>query len=235
MIVVLAEAGSLASGGVIRLAPDEAHHLSVRRISPGVPVRVLDGEGAVAEGILIDRDRVEIAEYREVPRPAPLILAVGSGDRERFAWLAEKAAELAVTDLVPIESERVAGVSSRLRESHIPRLARRALEAIKQSGACWAPRVHAPVPLTEWLPALSVDRRWLGDVEGGSPSVLARDEALIVAVGPEGGWSPAERSLLLARGFQPVRLGAHTLRFETAALAAAVTAGLLREGASDHV
>ena len=50
--------------------------------------------------------------------PPELTLAVGAGDRERFAWLVEKAVELGVTAIVPLETERTAGVATRLRAAH---------------------------------------------------------------------------------------------------------------------
>ena len=56
---------------------------------------------------------------------------------------------------------------------------------------------------------------------------------MTVVIGPEGGLTPAERERVLAAGFEPIRLAAHTLRFETAAVAAAAAAvaGRLRR---DH-
>ena len=52
-------------------------------------------------------------------RPAELTLAVAAGDRERFAWMVEKAVELGVTRIVPLETERTAGVATRLRDAHL--------------------------------------------------------------------------------------------------------------------
>lgn len=58
---------------------------------------------------------------------------------------------------------------------------------------------------------------------------MASAASLLVAVGPEGGFTAAERQLLVEAGFQPARLGPYTLRFETAALAAAVIGGSSRQ------
>ena len=72
---------------------------------------------------------------------AELTLAVGAGDRDRFAWLVEKAVELGVTAVVPLETERTAGVATRVATTqHLAKLRRQALEAIKQCGAAWAAR-----------------------------------------------------------------------------------------------
>jgi 16S rRNA (uracil1498-N3)-methyltransferase len=156
---------------------------------------------------------------RVAPSPA-IVLLVGSGHRERFTWLVEKATELGVTEIVPLETERAVQVSTRLRPDHLPKLERRTLEALKQSGGAWAPRLAAPLSLAGALGALAVPVRWLADRAGeGSPSPAA-PAGIAIAVGPEGGFTADERSLLIERRFIPVRLAGLTLRFETAAVAA---------------
>jgi 16S rRNA (uracil1498-N3)-methyltransferase len=142
----------------------------------------------------------------------------------------EKATELGVTTVIPLESERTVGVGTRVRPQHLERLRRHALEAVKQSGAAWAARVEGPAALDTLVARQPDGVRWLADVDGQvAPPVLA-DEPLTVVIGPEGGFTTDERTRLLAAGFESIRLGAHTLRFETAAIAAAAlaVAGRLR-------
>lgn len=237
MITLLAAPGTLRACGEIRLEPAELHHLQVRRSVAGEALRLLDGKGNVATGQVVGVPRdgvIRIAQLIEVRRPVMLGLAVGAGDRDRFIWLAEKAAELGVTDLMPLETERTAGVGSRIQVDHIEKLQRRALESIKQSGAAWVPTVHPPHTLAELVGRYRTGHRWLANAEGESPPTLGAADELWVAVGPEGGFTEAERRLLLDQGWTPVRLGANTLRFETAALAAAVVAGLARGDCTDH-
>ncbi len=220
MIRVLVERdGSLRDG--------EAHHLQVRRAEPGEAVELRDGEGLVGSGTLRWNGKVWSVEVEVMDRvgpPPPLELAVGAGDRERFAWVVEKATELGVTAVVPLESERTAGVSSRVRPQHLDRLRRHALEAVKQSGAAWASRVEQPVSLETLLAKETNGARWLADAEGRPAPAVLGDAPLTVVIGPEGGLTPAERQRLLAAGFQGIRLATHTLRFETAAVAAAAVA-----------
>lgn len=230
MTAVLVAPGTLAPGAVLELAEAEAHHLRVRRAAGGEPVRALDGAGQVGEGTLVADGRgwrVAVGPVHREPPPVPLLLAVGAGDRERFAMLVEKAAELGVTAVLPLETERSRNVAGRVRQEHVARLRARALEALKQCGGTWAPEIAAPRPLADFA-AAATGTRWLADAEGGAPPRLAPGEGVTVAVGPEGGFTVAERSALLAAGFVPVRLGASVLRFETAALAAAVAVQLLR-------
>jgi 16S rRNA (uracil1498-N3)-methyltransferase len=215
------------------LREGEAHHLQVRRVEPGETVELRDGEGLVARGRLRRAGKVwsvDVDTTERVAPPSPLVLVVGAGDRDRFAWLVEKATELGVTAVVPLESERTAGVATRVRSQHLERLRRHALAAVKQSGAAWATRVEEPAALATLLARRADGARWLADVEGRVAPPVLSGEPLTVVIGPEGGFTGAERDRVLAAGFEAIRLGAHTLRFETAAIAAATlaAAGRLR-------
>lgn len=227
----------VGSGSVIGqrqpVSEAEAHHLRVRRASAGDEVGLRDGAGLVGTGRLASVGRewvVEVARVEHRPRPAPLWLAVGAGDRERFGWLAEKAAELGATDLVPLETERTAGVASRVRAGQVERLQRQALEAIKQCGAAWAPVVHPPESLAQFLARAAPGQRWLADAIGPPPPTALDHSPVTVIVGPEGGLTQAEQELVLGAGYRTVGLAPAILRFETAALAAAaaVTTARLR-------
>ena len=141
--------------------------------------------------------------------------------------MVEKAAELGVTEVIPLETARTVAVSSKVREPHVERFQRRALEAIKQSGAAWAPVVRPVVRLEAWLAeerarAGGASRRWLADIAGGPGAGVLSDTPVVVVIGPEGGFEAAERAALLDGGFEPIAFAAQTLRFETAAIAAAV-------------
>jgi len=223
MITALVEPGIVRVGALLELDSAEAHHLQVRRVESGERIRLLDGRGGVGMGVVsLNRKqaRVEVVEAVQIERPPTLALAVGGGDRDRFSWLVEKAAELGVTDLIPLETERTANVGTRVRDSHIEKLQSRALEAIKQSGAAWAPAVHDPLTLAEVLDAPGLK---LVAEQGSLP--LARFDAnqeITCLIGPEGGWTARETDLLAERGCTFVRLSPNVLRFETAALALAV-------------
>jgi 16S rRNA (uracil1498-N3)-methyltransferase len=236
MIAVLVEPGSIAEGRVITLSDDEAHHLSVRRTPSGETVYVMDGAGLVATGFLEWRGkRAEVTTHSvtAVAKRVRLTLAVGAGDKDRFGWLVEKCAELAVTDVVPLLTEHVNSVATRVRDSHIPKLQARALEAIKQSKDAWAPVVHPPVSI-----ATMVDSAegicWLADMVGKAPPDRLSREPVTVAIGPEGGFAPEERDQFIMAGFRFVRLSGRFLRFETAGIAAAAVIAAARlRGARD--
>lgn len=218
-------AGALwAVGQRVSLDKNEAHHLRVRRAREEEEVKILDGAGLIGTGRLVRVGAewmvdIQTAE-RQTRRPG-LTLAVAAGDRERFSWMAEKAVELGVTTIVPLETERTAGVATRVRSEHISKLKRLVLEATKQCGAAWVPWVEQPVQLSEFVARPMAGKGWLADAAGTPPPSTLDQTPLTVVVGPEGGLSDAERAALVAAGYLPVALGPNTLRFETAALAAA--------------
>ena len=215
---------SAAAGRRERIDAGEQHHLRVRRAVAGESVALRDGAGLVGTGRLVASGRdweveVEAVERRE--RPATLTLAVGAGDRERFTWLVEKAAELGATTIVPLETEHTRGVATRLRGAQVAKLRRHALEAVKQCGAAWAPEVEAVAGLEAFLGRERAGQRWVADAAGSPPPDTLEAGPVTIVVGPEGGLTDGERHALAAAGYQRVALGPYTLRFETAALAAA--------------
>ena len=224
MIVLLGPAAP-GDGRLAPLLEGEDHHLRVRRAREGDRVELRDGAGLVGSGRL-RRDgtgwRVEVDERGVVRRRPGMTLAVGAGDRDRFEWLSEKATELGVAALIPLETEFTSAVATRVRPQHVAKLRRRALEALKQCGAAWVPEISPPISLATLLARPVAGERWLADASGASATAVG--PAATVLVGPEGGFTPAERGAAVAADFRPVRLGPYVLRFETAALAAAALA-----------
>jgi 16S rRNA (uracil1498-N3)-methyltransferase len=221
---VLLGADRIVVGQVAALLEGEEHHLRVRRARDGDAVELRDGSGLVGSGRLTnERDtwRVVVEALERMPAPATLLLAVGAGDRERFGVVVEKAVELGVTAVVPLETERTRSVSSRVRPAHLDRLRRQALEAVKQSGNPWACSVEAPVTLVEYLERPTEGERWLADAKGDTPPAVLHAQSCAILVGPEGGFTHQERQNALAAGYRPLTLAPHILRLETAAIAAA--------------
>jgi 16S rRNA (uracil1498-N3)-methyltransferase len=237
-VITVLIAGAAAAGDTIELDAEELHHLRVRRAAE-TRVHVRNGAGLVGEGLLFasgHRMLLAVELAHSVDAPPPLVLAVGAGDRERFGLLVEKSAELGVTRVVPLTTARAKSVAGRVRDDQLRRLRRRALETLKQSGAAWAPHVADAVSL-EWFLQEQNDQateeapgvRWLADADGAAPPpALPASGSATVLIGPEGGFTPQERSAALASGYLPVGFGSHVLRFETAAMAAAVTINVAR-------
>jgi 16S rRNA (uracil1498-N3)-methyltransferase len=229
--LVLIPPGSAADGGSVLLDDDEQHHLKVRRVPAGSGVAFTDGAGVRGTGHLVAQGRafaLAIGSLEQVRAPVPIVLGVGAGDRERFGWLVEKATELGVTEIVPLETERTRGVATGLRPEQLDKLRRRAREVLKQCGGAWVPQLRDPQPLESFLQRHGTGPRWILDAAGGAAPALDVALPAPALVGPEGGLSDAERTAALALGFTPVLAGPLTLRFETAAIAAAALIQALR-------
>jgi 16S rRNA (uracil1498-N3)-methyltransferase len=223
---VLVGRGSGEAGKRVSLNDDEMRHLNVRRAKEGERVEVLDGAGLQGNGILVKAGpnwMVDITTAELQQRPPELALAVAAGDRERFSWMVEKSVELGATRIVPLETIRTASVATRLKEAHLSRLRRSALESIKQCGVTWVPTIENPVTLDDFLERPLAGAGWLADRQGAPAPAELDQRAVTAVIGPEGGLTDGERQSLLTAGYQPVILAPHTLRFETAALAAAAT------------
>ena len=236
MITLLASPGTLKQGATVSLDATEAHHLRVRRGGERELIRIVDGEGVVGFGTVALSDHgahVTLERIEREPPPPELVVAVGAGDKDRFLWLAEKATELGVTEIVPIETQRTHSVASRVRDGHLDRIRKRAVEALKQSEGAWAPRVVSPVGIEKFLSERRIGQCFVLDRDGEVlPAVTDPIEPVTVLVGPEGGLTADEVVAAARAGFRRASLGRNVLRFETAALAAAAWAGTARRRAT---
>ncbi len=224
VITVMVGPGDHAVGGFVELDDEESHHLQVRRVRDGERCIALDGAGAVISGPLqrgMRRWQVAIDELTVHPKPAGTVLAVAAGDRDRFLVLAEKAAELGVTRIIPLVTARQRSVETRLRDVALDRVRKRAREACKQSGNPWIPDDrpdHRTRGSTARIRMVCRERKAVDRVQRSPQDAVAS-----WLIGPEGGWTEPEDGFIMeALGAVPVGLAPWVLRFETAALAAAV-------------
>jgi 16S rRNA (uracil1498-N3)-methyltransferase len=219
------------------LSGTAAHHLiHVMRARPGQRIELFDGSGRqwVAEVRRVARSEVELALLdeqaidRELPIEVTLAVALPKGERQR--WLVEKAVELGVGRLVPLETAH--GVAQP-GTAALQRLRRCVIEASKQCGRNRLMEIAAPQPWAGLLAATAgVPRRWMAHPrgEGGRgrgegetlssafrlpPSTFA---SLVLAVGPEGGFATEEVAAAVQAGWELVDLGSRILRVETAAI-----------------
>jgi 16S rRNA (uracil1498-N3)-methyltransferase len=213
------------SGPVLALSEDDSRHLSsVLRLRPGEAVAATDGRGGLVPCVWSAGGRLEVAGPVVVSAPRSPRLTVGfvpvKGDRPD--WAVQKLTELGVDRIVLLSSERsVVRWEGGRAAAHLARLERVARSALMQSRQVWLPEIVGVVPVPELLagagPGVAV-----ADI-GGAPLGAGVDTVL---VGPEGGWSDAERALSAAT----VGLGSGVLRAETAAVAAGVLLTAVRAG-----
>ena len=241
------------AGEVLALGEDESRHVRALRLEQGARIQLTDGDGSLWLGRLAEGGRTATCVLESALRPAvalPVDLAFGVGNKAHVMWLIEKATEMGVGRLVPLESERTRSVADAGRSPAFwSKAERRAISAMKQSGGAWLPELEPPRALVDYA-----DRVAVSDGRGASGTTLrvrldgsgdglrrgldpwAGTGRLELLVGPEGGWSDGEVALLDGAGFRAASLGPLVLRFETAAIAglAVVAQQVLgRAGAGD--
>ena len=212
------------AGDCALLTGPEAHHLThVMRAGPGVEVVLFDGSGAefTARVERIGRAEVELAvlSCEPVDRELPLELTIGvalpKGDRQR--WLVEKATELGVTRLVPLLTARSVAQSG---QNTVARLRRTVIEASKQCGRNRLMEIAQPRDWSDFV-ADNVEapcRLLAHRCDCPSTNTLDLSKGVLLAVGPEGGFTDDEVSQAIDAGWQVIDLGPRTLRVETAAI-----------------
>ncbi|MGI9076756.1 MAG: RsmE family RNA methyltransferase [Gemmatimonadaceae bacterium] len=224
-IATLFSSEPMVAGRSVSLGAEEAHHARVRRVDVGARVRIVDGLGSVALGTLVrlakgqataDVDTISLHEA-----PAVIHFLVPVADRDRMLWLAEKGVELGITSWRPVIWHRSRSVSPRGEGAGFQAKVRtRMVAALKQCGGSWLPVLHPDASVDRAIAAAGTSRGYLLDAAG--PPILSRkfSAPIVVALGPEGGMETDERSAFVNAGFEPVSLAEHTLRFETAGIAA---------------
>ena len=210
------------------------HLFRARRLAAGERLRLVDGSGRARRATVdrLERGRalLRLAVSEAVAAPARRIeLLVAPPRPPRAAWLVEKATELGVSAIRFVGSERS---PRRYGDATLARLRRIAGAALEQSEQARLPElsgVHAWSELARLLAAAGERRRL---ERGGEPWRPAPGRGrLALVVGPEGGWSEAERAELDSLGCRAAALGASVLRVETAAVAAAALAMTEAHGA----
>jgi 16S rRNA (uracil1498-N3)-methyltransferase len=220
-----------------------ARHAQVRRVQPGDVLRLFDGRGQEHAAQVLEMGRKAVvvrlglacAALPELPQR--LTLALGMPANERMDTLVEKATELGVHAIQPLECERsvlrLSGERAQRKREHWQAVA---VAASEQCGRAWVPQIEPVRSLTQWLQGLdgleapqdvgAAPGRWLLSFGAQAlppgawlQKMKTPPADLQVLSGPEGGLSPAEEEAARAAGFCAVTLGPRVLRADTAPLA----------------
>jgi 16S rRNA (uracil1498-N3)-methyltransferase len=213
---------------------DQAQHLSrVLRAQPGMEFDVVAGGRAwLARIASIDRDSVQFTLLHELqtasPLPVTLLLSIFKFDR--MEWAIEKAVELGCSRILPVIAERTEKHLAQAAGKRVERWRRLALEAAKQSRRSDLPEIAEPSRLAAVLAAgestAAPLRILLSETEEDQPLLRVLQESpnavegIMLAVGPEGGWTAAEIVMFTRAEWHSASLGQRILRVETAVIAA---------------
>lgn len=215
---------SFSPAGV--LCPEESLHcVKVMRHREGDSVVVTDGRGSRFDCVIRKADPhgcilSVVTQTLVAPPSYQLRMAVApTKNIDRFEWFVEKAVEIGVSRITPIETER----SERTRV-RVDRLQRIVLAAAKQSLKYHLPAVDDVTPVNELLTSDTSKQRFILHCADKPKEHLfaAAQKGVdsLVLIGPEGDFSPAEVDQALRLGFKECTLGEERLRTETAALVA---------------
>ena len=224
--------GPLAIGERIALPETAAGHLvRVLRADIGDACVLFNGDGhdydarITAIGKRSAEAEILAAHTLDNESPLRITLLQALARGEKMDWILQKATELGIAAVIPVESERsevkLDGERAGKRVAHWQSVI---VAACEQSGRAIVPAVSLPCPLANALHAWSPSalRLLLDPQAGHALDAIDRQPSreLVLAIGPEGGWSPRDRELLRAAGFEGMRLGPRILRTETAGIAA---------------
>lgn len=223
---------ALAAGAPCVLPEQAAGHLlRVLRLGPGDRCVLFNGDGNDYEARIASAGKreavVDVLAARAVASESPLriVLLQALARGEKMDWIVQKATELGVAAIVPVDSDRSeVRLDASRADKRVAHWHSVAASACEQSGRARLPSIVSPIGLAQAGAACApAGLRVMLDPDAGQavrtlPGVELQDIA--IAIGPEGGWSPGDLRGLAAAGFAGVRLGPRILRTETAGIAA---------------
>jgi 16S rRNA (uracil1498-N3)-methyltransferase len=227
----------LVQGTTVQLDEVNARHVvQVLRRQEGDPVRLCNGRGYLANTVITETGkkkcavRIDSVEFFEEPVTALHLSVAFTKNTGRNEWLLEKATELGVKSIIPLQT-------TRSEKDHIryDRSKSILVSAMLQSQGYYLPDLHQPTALkniTEHF--ASVEQKLLAHCIDGKPRIplhkaLGPGKSTIVLIGPEGDFTEEEVALCGEQGFKGISMGTSRLRTETAAMAACVYFNMIND------
>jgi 16S rRNA (uracil1498-N3)-methyltransferase len=220
----------LTANSTIPLDAEAAHHVArVLRMQCGDALTLFNGDGSEYAATIASADKksvqVAIGNVNSVDRESPLAIHLGIAisKGERMDWVIQKAVELGVTEITPLQTERVeVRLNNEREEKKLSHWQAIAISACEQSQRNRIPVIHAPQSLSNWLDSINTEAKFVlhhrSDIALESYATPPKSVALLI--GPEGGLSESEIKMAEKKDFSPLRLGPRVMRTETAPIAA---------------
>lgn len=222
----------------LALSERETHHaVHVLRLQRGEQVTVLDGAGGeflctVSEATKKSVQLLIIERRIHAPLPARVTLLQALPKGKLMEVIVQKATELGVARVVPLLTDRVISHMDNESAAHkVERWQQAGVEAIKQCGSPWLPKIELPQTQGEFLSRQETfDLTLVASLQGNGKNARyyfqdfqqrhgRLPESVAVWVGPEGDFTPEEYAAIEAAGASPITLGKLILRVDTAAIA----------------
>jgi 16S rRNA (uracil1498-N3)-methyltransferase len=221
----------------LALTGTEAHHArDVLRMKPAEKLVLFNGRGReiTAEIVDLSGDGIQLRKLHEAETPAlrcRIILGQAIPKGKNMDLIVQKAVEIGAAEIAPIISDRtVVQVDPESAAQKHVKWQQIAIEAAKQCGQNWLPQVHEPCRLGDFFTASATfDLRLIGSLQPDAQhlkEILADyssehrrlPESVLMLIGPEGDFTPAELALARRHACRPITLGPIILRVETAAI-----------------
>jgi len=222
----------------LSLRASEAHHArDVLRMQAGEKIVLFNGRGreATVEITGFDDDEIRLRKLYETDTPplrCRIVLGQAIPKGKNMELIVQKAVEIGAAEIAPIISDRtIVQIDSNTAAQKQRKWQQIAIEAAKQCGQNWLPRVHPPKKLAEFFSASErgFDLRLIGSLQPDARNLKSilemylrqhtgRPRSVLMLVGPEGDFTPAELALAHRQGCEPITLGPIILRVETAAI-----------------
>jgi len=216
----------LGEGQSVPLSKEQSHYLfGVMRLAEGAVLSLINGRDGEWDAEVVKAGKkggvlLCSAQTRPMQMPPDVWLLFAPIRKERTAFIVEKAVEMGVTRVCPVQTDFTQS-ANRIRQE---KLQTHAIEAAEQCGGTFVPPVDDLAKLDRLLVDWPEGRQLMFCDEAliGDPVGLPKtDGPWAILIGPEGGFSPAERARLRDLPFaHPVSLGPRILRADTAAVAA---------------
>jgi 16S rRNA (uracil1498-N3)-methyltransferase len=222
-----------AHNSEIVFSKTESRHIrKVLRKPPGSSIYLTNGKGNLFEALLEYENnnnckaKIIRQEYDAGPKFKLHMVVAPTKNNDRFEWFLEKATEIGVSEITPIQCHH-----SERKLIKLDRYKKILVSALKQSNRLHLPVLNPMIDFEEFLKTDPSGNCYIAHCENGNKPLLQnsieKNTDTTILIGPEGDFSSVEIKRALHKGFRAISLGNTRLRTETAALVACHTVQLL--------